>query len=127
MAAEHGGRIIDTAGRPVDVRRVGRELGVGYLLEGSIRRASDRVDVLSWLLSTCVWAAWRKLALRQQKSFESSPPTRSIVQGGVSGASVLPNTLRSTGRTYAKLDAPNDEQRRCLRRDLGSLQRLAKR
>ncbi len=28
-------------GKPVDVRQVGRELGVRYVLEGSVRRASD--------------------------------------------------------------------------------------
>ena len=30
-------------GRAVDVRRVGRELGVRYVLEGSVRRAGGRV------------------------------------------------------------------------------------
>jgi adenylate cyclase len=36
-------------GRAVDVRQVGRELGVRYVLEGSIRRAGDRVRVTSQL------------------------------------------------------------------------------
>ena len=32
-------------GRPVDVKRVGRELGVRYVLEGSVRKVSDRVRI----------------------------------------------------------------------------------
>lgn len=31
--------------RPVDIRRVGRELGVRYVLEGSIQRSGDRIRV----------------------------------------------------------------------------------
>jgi adenylate cyclase len=32
-------------GRPVDVKQIGRELGVRYVLEGSVRRAGDQVRV----------------------------------------------------------------------------------
>jgi TolB-like protein len=32
-------------GRAVDVRQVGRELGVGYVLEGSVRKAGNRVRI----------------------------------------------------------------------------------
>jgi adenylate cyclase len=37
-------------GKAVDVRRVGRELGVRYVLEGSIRRASGRVRMSAQLI-----------------------------------------------------------------------------
>jgi len=37
-------------GRPVDVRTVGRELGVGSVLEGSIRRAGQRVRITAQLI-----------------------------------------------------------------------------
>jgi TolB-like protein len=37
-------------GRAVDVRQVGRELGVRYLLEGSIRKAVDRVRITGQLV-----------------------------------------------------------------------------
>jgi adenylate cyclase len=47
-------------GKAVDVRQVGRELGVRYVLEGSVRRAGDRVRVSVQLVDAvadgCVWA-----------------------------------------------------------------------
>src|SRR5262249_48925198 len=36
-------------GRTVDVKQVGRELGVHYVLEGSVRRASDHVRITGQL------------------------------------------------------------------------------
>src|SRR3712207_5214 len=36
-------------GRAVDVRQVGRELGVGYVLEGSVRKAGGRVRITAQL------------------------------------------------------------------------------
>src|ERR1700693_871630 len=47
-------------GKPVDVKQVGRELGVRYLLEGSVRKAGNQVRVTSQLIDTAdathVWA-----------------------------------------------------------------------
>ena len=37
-------------GKAVDVKQVGRELGVRYVLEGSVRRAADRVRVTAQLI-----------------------------------------------------------------------------
>ena len=39
-------------GQPVDVKRVGRELGVRYVLEGSVRKAGNRVRVTGQLIDT---------------------------------------------------------------------------
>jgi tetratricopeptide (TPR) repeat protein len=39
-------------GRAVDVRAVGRELGVGYLVEGSVRRFGDRIRITAQLVDT---------------------------------------------------------------------------
>ncbi len=47
-------------GRAVDVRDVGRELGVGYVLEGGVRKAENRIRITAQLLETAsgrhLWA-----------------------------------------------------------------------
>src|SRR5262249_16376132 len=47
-------------GKPVDVRQVGRELGVRYVLQGSVRRAGDRIRFTGQLIDattgTHIWA-----------------------------------------------------------------------
>lgn len=47
-------------GRPIDVKTVGRELGVRYVLEGSVRRSGNQVRVTGQLIETetaaHVWA-----------------------------------------------------------------------
>src|SRR5260370_38184114 len=47
-------------GRPVDVKQVGRELGVRYVLEGGVRKAPNRVRIIGQLIDTTtgahIWA-----------------------------------------------------------------------
>jgi TolB-like protein len=47
-------------GRAVDIKQVGRELGVRYVLEGSLRRSGDRVRITGQLIdattATHIWA-----------------------------------------------------------------------
>jgi TolB-like protein len=47
-------------GKPIDVRTIGRELGVRYVLEGSVRRSGNQVRVTGQLIetetATHVWA-----------------------------------------------------------------------
>ena len=47
-------------GRPVDVKQVGRELGVRYVLEGSVRKVADRVRINGQLIDAAtgahIWA-----------------------------------------------------------------------
>ena len=47
-------------GKSVDVRQVGRELGVRYVLEGSVRRINDRVRITAQLIEAAtgnhIWA-----------------------------------------------------------------------
>ncbi len=47
-------------GKPVDAKQIGRELGVRYMLEGSVRRLEDKITVNAQLISTetgaHVWA-----------------------------------------------------------------------
>jgi adenylate cyclase len=39
-------------GKPIDVKQIGRELGVRYVLEGSVRRTGDQVRVNAQLIDT---------------------------------------------------------------------------
>ncbi|MCI0429248.1 MAG: winged helix-turn-helix domain-containing protein, partial [Rhodospirillales bacterium] len=43
-------------GRAVDVKQVGRELGVGYVLEGSVRKAANRVRITGQLIDATTGA-----------------------------------------------------------------------
>jgi len=43
-------------GRAVDVRQIGRELGVRYVLEGSVRKAANRVRITGQLINTTTGA-----------------------------------------------------------------------
>src|SRR5882757_680270 len=47
-------------GKAVDVRQIGRELGVRYVMEGSVRRAGDRLRILGQLVDATtgaqIWA-----------------------------------------------------------------------
>ncbi len=42
--------------RPVDLKQVGRELGVRYVLEGSVRKAANRVRITGQLIDTATGA-----------------------------------------------------------------------
>jgi adenylate cyclase len=68
-------------GRSVDVRRIGRELGVRYVLEGSIRRAGDRVRITAQLIDAASGAhRWAERYDRELKDvFEVHDVTRTIV------------------------------------------------
>jgi adenylate cyclase len=54
------GTALTYKGKPIDPKQIGRELGVRYLLEGSVRRLGDKVAVNAQLISTDtgaqVWA-----------------------------------------------------------------------
>ena len=47
-------------GKAVDIRQVGKELGVGYVVEGSVRKDGDKIRIVSQLIDTKtgehVWA-----------------------------------------------------------------------
>ena len=44
-------------GRSVDIKQVGRELGVRYVLEGSVRKSADRLRIASQLVDTATGAS----------------------------------------------------------------------
>src|SRR6516162_8598673 len=55
-----GALALPTSGRAIDVKQIGRELGVRYVLEGSLRKAGDRIRVTAQLIeaetANHIWA-----------------------------------------------------------------------
>jgi TolB-like protein len=43
-------------GQPIDVKQVGRELGVRYVLEGAVRKAGDRLRITAQLIDAATGA-----------------------------------------------------------------------
>ena len=61
MAVRHSPQFhLHLQGRAVEVKQVGRELGVRYVLEGSVRKVADRVRINGQLIDAengaHVWA-----------------------------------------------------------------------
>src|SRR5262249_37803249 len=55
-------------GRAVDVKQVGRELGVRYVLEGSVRKGSDRVRATTQLTDSVTGAnVWGEVKHRKDE------------------------------------------------------------
>ncbi len=55
-------------GRAVDVNQVGRELGVRYVLEGSVRKAGNRVRITGQLIDATTGAIYGRTASRANSS-----------------------------------------------------------
>ena len=66
-------------GKAVDIRQVGKELGVGYVVEGSVRKDGDKIRIVSQLIDTKtgehVWA----------ERFDRSGPDPWALQDEVTG------------------------------------------
>jgi adenylate cyclase len=75
-------------GKPVDVRQIGRDLGVRYVLEGSVRRSGNRVHINVQLIDAAseahVWA----------DQFDTDRTNLGETQSEITGR--LANTLRVT-------------------------------
>ncbi len=71
-------------GRAVDVKQVARELGVGYALEGSVRKSGNRVRIAGQLIDTATGAhIW---AERFDGALDDVFALQDEVAGGVAGA-----------------------------------------
>jgi TolB-like protein len=71
-------------GRAVDVKQVGRELGVRYVLEGSVRKAGNRVRITGQLIDTSTGAhIW---ADRFEGALDDIFELQDDVANGVAGA-----------------------------------------
>jgi adenylate cyclase len=91
-------------GRTVDVKRVGRELGVRYVLEGSVRKSSNRVRITGQLIDAATGAhLW---ADRFDGSLENIFELQDQVASGVVGA--IDPKLLGAEMARVKRKAPAD-------------------
>jgi TolB-like protein len=88
-------------GRAVDLRHVGRELGVRYVLEGSVRKVGDRVRVSGQLIEAAtgshLWAERYDRAIADISQCKTRSPS------GLSRRSSLNCTPRSTSEASVSL------------------------
>jgi TolB-like protein len=94
-------------GQPVDVKQVGRELGVRYVLEGSVRKAGQRVRITAQLIDaiigTHLWADRFDGSL--EDVFELQEKVASSVAGVIEPTLQAAETARSVSRPTNDLTA----------------------
>jgi adenylate cyclase len=94
-------------GEPIDVSQVGRELGVRYVLEGSVRRAGRRVRITAQLIDAPdrrhLWADRFEGSL--EDVFDLQDKVASTVAGVIEPTLQAAETARSRSRTTADLTA----------------------
>jgi TolB-like protein/class 3 adenylate cyclase/Flp pilus assembly protein TadD len=94
-------------GQAVDVKRVGRELGVRYVLEGSVRKGGNRVRITAQLIDavtgTHLWAD--RFDGLIEDVFELQDKVASAVAGLIEPALQAAETVRSISRPTNDLTA----------------------
>jgi len=94
-------------GRAVDVKQVGRELGVRYVLEGSLRKAGNRIRVTGQLIDTAtgahLWADRFEGGL--QDIFDLQDQVTSSVIGAIAPKLEQAEIARSKRKPTESLDA----------------------
>ena len=94
-------------GQAVDVKRVGRELGVRYVLEGSVRKGGSRVRITAQLIDALtgghLWADRFEGSL--EDVFALQDKVASSVSGVIEPALQAAETARSSRRPTADLTA----------------------
>ena len=94
-------------GQSPDVKQVGRELGVRYVLEGSVRKAGQRVRITAQLIDaasgTHLWADRFDGSL--EDVFDLQDKVASSVAGVIEPALQAAETARSAGRPTSDLTA----------------------
>ncbi|MBV8090855.1 MAG: adenylate/guanylate cyclase domain-containing protein [Alphaproteobacteria bacterium] len=94
-------------GQAIDVKQVGRELGVRYVLEGSVRKAGGRLRIAAQLIDaisgTHIWADRFDGSLKDV--FELQDQVASSVVGAIEPALQAVETARSASRPTNDLTA----------------------
>ena len=94
-------------GRAIDVKQIGRELGVRYVLEGSVRRGGNRVRITAQLIDATtgahVWADRFDGSI--EDVFELQDKVASSVAGVIEPALQAAETARSAARPTDDLTA----------------------
>jgi TolB-like protein/Tfp pilus assembly protein PilF len=94
-------------GRAVDVKQLGRELGVLYILEGSVRKAGNRVRITGQLVNTVtsahIWADRCDASL--DDIFELQDQVASSVLGAIEPRLRLSEIERATSKPTENLHA----------------------
>jgi TolB-like protein len=94
-------------GQSVDVKQIGRELGVRYVLEGSVRKGGNRVRITGQLIDAVtgahLWADHFDGAM--EEVFELQDKVASSVAGVIEPELQAAETARSSGRAIADLTA----------------------
>jgi len=94
-------------GQAIDVKRVGHELGIRYVLEGSVRKGGNRVRIAAQLIDAAtgahLWADRFDGSLNDV--FELQDKVASSVAGVIEPAVQAAETSRSAGRPTSDLTA----------------------
>ncbi len=94
-------------GRAVDVKQVGRDLGVSYVLEGSVRKAGNRVRIGGQLIDTetgaAIWAD--RIEGELQDIFELQDKVTAKVVGAIAPKLERAEIERSKRKPTGSLDA----------------------
>jgi len=110
-------------GEPVDVKQVSRELGVRYVVEGSVRKSGERIRISAQLIDATtghhVWAERYDREMRDIFALQDEI-TEAIV------GSMHPELLRFEGEHAAGMEPGNLDAWDCMARGLWHLWRLTK-
>ncbi len=94
-------------GRDVDLKQVGQELGVGYVLEGSLRKAGDRIRITGQLIEVStgahLWA--ERFEGRLEDIFELQDEISAGVAGAIAPQVELAEIERAKSKPTASLTA----------------------
>jgi adenylate cyclase len=94
-------------GRAVDVTRVGKELGVRYVLEGSVRRSGDRIRITAQLIEATtdnhVWA--ERYDRNFDDIFDLQDEMRETIVGAIESELGAAERARAARKPPERLDA----------------------